>query len=345
MKIHITSKIKIRTSELKEVTDLVPVTIDIKHTNKKLKVIDTPFGFLGIDFSWIRQITPNGYDIRALVTSKTDLINNDVIGHIGLYDNLDNDKTTDVYFGVPYNLDSRAKKNGFKTNFAWLLTHEICHGLAHMLGEKDILNIVHDAEKKGELKTLLTELHYRYMQKKDNLKTQVSLLQKLLNLLNIMQKRAQYPIDKESFLNGVTQGWLVKNNLYKSGYHNGLDVKVPILTQIKAIADGRIYHSAVSPQLGHFCFFECEIDGRMTYHVFPHLDKQPYVGDYKKGDIIGRIGDTGLSFGSHLHWTVLIEKPETVADYVALVDTREKIMSNTLDPYKFILYAVDKKII
>jgi hypothetical protein len=173
----------------------------------------------------------------------------------------------------------------------------------------------------------------------DNYTSMMTWLNKLKEeLLN----RATYPIPRSMFQKNVTQHWLVANPIYASNYHNGVDIVVPNGQVIAAPQKGRVYLSGLSKQLGNFCFYECVIDGQKTYHLFPHLSSQPRERDYARGEEIGRVGNTGLSTNPHMHWTILTVKPVSVSHYVSLVDTKEKIIKNTIDPYTFALYAVDR---
>lgn len=339
MKIHITTNTKIDPDHVIEYTNLTGDTVTIEPTKERLKIkYHSFFDRIWGNFDWIRAITPKFYDARVFVTTASQLRRLGITDHIALYDN-DPDSKYDLYIGLNDELDARAKKNGFKSNLAWELVHEILHGRTRQAG---VVDDVHEMEEKGRLKELL----FLHMQREKLMQDKISLLTQLKNrLLDSLKKRPIYPIDKKHFKDNITQGWLVANNLYKSGYHNGLDIRVKELTPIRAMADGRIYNSDYSKELGYYVMFECEIDGRMTYHLFPHLNTFYATGSYKQGDIIGRVGGTGLSFGSHVHWTVLIERPNTVEEYVDMVDTRDKIIRKTLDPHKFIAYAVDRNII
>lgn len=164
-------------------------------------------------------------------------------------------------------------------------------------------------------------------------------------LKRIIANRATYPINKADFIYGVTQGWLVPNNIYKSGYHHGTDFRVKMFQTVHAPHDGEIYMSGKSPQLGCYAFTEHEIQGNKYYYLFPHLEVVPPKRSIMKGEVIGRIGNTGLSTGPHLHVTSFRVKPKSLQHYVSLVNSREKIIKNTKDVYKEMIYLVDKKII
>ncbi len=96
---------------------------------------------------------------------------------------------------------------------------------------------------------------------------------------------------------------------YASHWHNGIDIGAPIGTPIIAAADGRVvgvgnqdlycYRGAY----GKFVAITHE-NGLST--LYAHMSLQvASEGQYvHQGDVIGYIGNTGMSFGSHLHFTV-----------------------------------------
>jgi len=87
----------------------------------------------------------------------------------------DMDGVLDFYFGMPKALSPRAKLNGFKSNFAWLLVHEALHGLEQNAGFADA---VHVMEEQGRLKEMLTKHLER-----NELVAKIGLLQTIVNLL------------------------------------------------------------------------------------------------------------------------------------------------------------------
>ena len=75
--------------------------------------------------------------------------------------------------------------------------------------------------------------------------------------------------------------------------------------EIVAPADGLVIVSAYDPQDGNFV----KIDhGRGLATGFAHLSRMAVKQGMrvKKGDIIGYVGDTGRSTGSHLHYSVFV---------------------------------------
>lgn len=104
----------------------------------------------------------------------------------------------------------------------------------------------------------------------------------------------------------MTRGWT------PSG-HAGIDYGAPTGTPIPSPIDGKVIQSWFSPNQpsgGN----ETQIwDGQKYTHIFMHQSKRKVkTGDkVHQGQIIGLVGNTGNSFGSHLHWQVNKEKGYT----------------------------------
>lgn len=104
----------------------------------------------------------------------------------------------------------------------------------------------------------------------------------------------------------MTRGWTPNG-------HAGIDYGAPTGTPIPSPIDGKVIQSWFSPNQpsgGN----ETQIwDGQKYTHIFMHQSKRKVkVGDkVHQGQIIGLVGNTGNSFGSHLHWQVNREKGYT----------------------------------
>jgi murein DD-endopeptidase MepM/ murein hydrolase activator NlpD len=88
--------------------------------------------------------------------------------------------------------------------------------------------------------------------------------------------------------------------------HKGLDFTAEIGTPVYATGDGKIKSAYLSESLGKVIF----IDHRYGYETrYAHLSKFNVKPDQfvKRGEIIGYVGDTGLSGGAHLHYEVLYQ--------------------------------------
>jgi len=105
----------------------------------------------------------------------------------------------------------------------------------------------------------------------------------------------------------VTSEFGARQSPFRSGveFHKGLDISTRFGNAIIAPADGIVTMSVYDSQDGNFV----KIDhGRGLATGFAHLSKR-IVGEgkrVKRGDIIGYVGDTGRSTGSHLHYAVFV---------------------------------------
>ena len=89
----------------------------------------------------------------------------------------------------------------------------------------------------------------------------------------------------------------------KGVVHNGIDIKATIGTPVFATADGIIAKASLEGNWGNLIVIT-HLDGYETW--FAHLNGF-YISEnqeVKKGDIIGYVGNTGLSTGPHLHYEV-----------------------------------------
>jgi len=90
----------------------------------------------------------------------------------------------------------------------------------------------------------------------------------------------------------------------KKTFHNGIDLVAPAYTKIKATAEGVVVQNWIMhPIYGKLVIVE-HANGIRTWYA--HMSKVwVHEGDrIKKGASIGRIGNTGVSTGRHLHYSV-----------------------------------------
>ncbi len=108
----------------------------------------------------------------------------------------------------------------------------------------------------------------------------------------------------------ITQHYGELSKLYKSGWHNGLDIGTPIGTPVFAAAEGRVIavdnndrSSWQRYQYGQYILIEHQNN---LSTIYAHLS----AVDVKKGDVvtrgqlIGYSGNSGYSTGPHLHFGV-----------------------------------------
>lgn len=103
----------------------------------------------------------------------------------------------------------------------------------------------------------------------------------------------------------VTSSCGYRNNpvLAKQELHDGLDIAVPTGTEAVAVKSGTVTEVRKSKTFGNLLKYETE-DGYTV--MYAHL-KQALVrkGEkIKQGQVIAETGNTGLSTGAHLHYSV-----------------------------------------
>lgn len=177
MKATIITNVQLFKSDIGEIKDLIPgIELSIEGTNLKLAPKMNPyFNEMWGDFDLMRVLFLDKTDIRCFATSDTELQKIGITGHIGMYDTTDSDSVIDFYIGIPEKLDKRARRNGFKSNLAWLFCHEMLHGKELLAHYKDR---THSMEEQGRLKELLTEHLER-----DKLVEKLGLLKKIYSLI------------------------------------------------------------------------------------------------------------------------------------------------------------------
>lgn len=90
-----------------------------------------------------------------------------------------------------------------------------------------------------------------------------------------------------------------------SSYHKGIDIAVPVGTDIVASAAGTVVVSSYSSSAGNYIML---YHGNSTYTVYMHCSRlNVSVNDQvSKGQKIAEAGSTGISTGSHLHFGISV---------------------------------------
>lgn len=88
--------------------------------------------------------------------------------------------------------------------------------------------------------------------------------------------------------------------------HFGVDIAQPGTVEIRSAAKGTVSRSYVSTSYGQVVFIVHTINGQEYETVYAHLrdgSRKVSVGDrVEQGELIGLMGNTGYSFGQHLHF-------------------------------------------
>jgi hypothetical protein len=104
----------------------------------------------------------------------------------------------------------------------------------------------------------------------------------------------------------VTQRWGENPDFYQKAlgipYHNGVDIGVPVGTEVRASGDGIIKWVDDDPQ-GYGVYCRLYVPAVRFHIVTAHLDRcLVQVGDeVKQGQVIAYSGNSGLSSGPHTH--------------------------------------------
>jgi len=89
----------------------------------------------------------------------------------------------------------------------------------------------------------------------------------------------------------------------KNVLHNGIDIRAKIGTPVLATADGIIAKASMEGEWGNLIVMT-HSDGYETWYAHLNRFKTNKNQDVKKGDVIGYVGNTGLSTRPHLHYEV-----------------------------------------
>ncbi|WP_226666915.1 M23 family metallopeptidase [Metabacillus litoralis] len=87
----------------------------------------------------------------------------------------------------------------------------------------------------------------------------------------------------------------------RNGKHKGIDIAAPEGEEIVSVSEGKVSRSYYSDTYGHVVFID-HPEGYET--VYAHLhNRMVEEGDQvQKGQVLGIIGNTGISTGTHLHF-------------------------------------------
>ena len=100
-------------------------------------------------------------------------------------------------------------------------------------------------------------------------------------------------------------------NNKKGGFHNGLDLAAKYGTPLHAAEDGRVIAVGNAPYAyGVWAVIE-HSNGLVTAYTHMSLRSVSVGQEVKRGDVVGNMGSTGLSTGSHVHFMVYAPKTFT----------------------------------
>ncbi len=111
----------------------------------------------------------------------------------------------------------------------------------------------------------------------------------------------------------------------KGNYHNGHDIAADTGTPIYSPSSGKVTLTGDYYYNGKFVMIN---HGNNLISIFLHMnDIHVSRGSIiEKGDLLGTVGNTGLSTGPHLHWSVLLNN--TYVDPLGLVNNSKVKLDN-----------------
>ncbi|WP_187264988.1 M23 family metallopeptidase [Homoserinibacter sp. GY 40078] len=130
----------------------------------------------------------------------------------------------------------------------------------------------------------------------------------------------QWPIDPSSTMTAGF-GYRTAPCAGCSTNHSGVDWTPGYGTPVEAIADGVVVARPMS-DWGTYVVIEHEIDGQTVLSGYAHLvaGSALAVGTrVSRGDVIGLVGNTGPTSGTHLHFSILVG--DTFVDPIAWMTT------------------------
>ncbi len=122
------------------------------------------------------------------------------------------------------------------------------------------------------------------------------------------KKRGEKPPISDGSFSRPANGPVTSNYGSRWGkLHAGIDIgkrgsSVPIV----AAADGIVFRSYYSSSYGNVVFVSHNINGKMYTTLYAHMESRKVSegASVSKGDILGYMGNTGRSYGAHLHFEI-----------------------------------------
>ena len=112
---------------------------------------------------------------------------------------------------------------------------------------------------------------------------------------------------------------------HRGNYHNGHDIAADTGTPIYSPSSGKVILTGDYYYNGKFVMIN---HGNSLISLFIHMN-DIYVSEGRivdKGEPIGTVGNTGLSTGPHLHWSVILNN--TYVDPLGLVKNGKVKLDN-----------------
>ena len=170
------------------------------------------------------------------------------------------------------------------------------------------LNSLETLLQENYLKTDIQTLTKNYFYYNINGRNYVFLQDKRFSSIErayFLDSALQLPLDKNTFWVSSEFGKRKNPFSHEEKNHNGIDLAAPEGTPVYAIKDGAVYVCVPNDkEFGNYVILSH--DTGKTTSVYAHLQSFT-VEQYqtvKKGEIIGYVGQTGMTTGPHLHFEI-----------------------------------------
>lgn len=260
------------------------VTIDLEPFGDVVKIVDGK-----VDRAWFNKLTieakSRGYSAVVLHMDQT------YANVVGIKQTIRGATINDEAIGELWVIADEDQKVVYPSSrkvdrFVKVFLHEMSHWMAKTLNQEDKTHYW-DYEKEN---IALVMSSYEWPR---------GIWERIINA--VRKERMVTPLAQWT-VRDITQGFLAPNDLYQSGVHAGVDFAVPTGTALYAPTDGRVTRVWDNhTTLGNACLFEFYYNGRLYTMRCAHLKDKVKKGGYRRGDVIARTGNTGLSTGPHLH--------------------------------------------
>lgn len=132
----------------------------------------------------------------------------------------------------------------------------------------------------------------------------------------------------------ITSGFGVSRGT--NDYHQGIDIRADVGADVYAARPGTVYRVGNDPSMGKYITILHDgktAAGKYLFSTYMHLSAQ-LVSEGQSvggGSLIGRAGNTGESYGSHLHFHVIRSASRTPSSVSPKRPTKDALYANYID--------------
>ena len=151
---------------------------------------------------------------------------------------------------------------------------------------------------------------------------------------NLLDRKSEWdmkptilPVDTDEYWISSAFGWRKSPFTGRREFHSGLDISSRRGTPIIAPADGKVISAGKDRYLGKYIKI-AHTDSLTT--IYGHLMEHKVENgqQVKRGDVIGLMGNTGLSTGHHLHYQVQKDnKSVNPTQYILKTHTSQTVLA------------------